>query len=259
MTNELARRRRHAARHRCETSTATSPSTPTARTTSTPAARSPPASATTRPSSTGCPIVRSSPSPASATRSRCAASNQANGSSTSAPGRASTRSSPPAKSARPARVVGIDMTPEMLDQVASDRRAARVRPRRVPRGPRRSAAGRGRVGRRRHLQRRHQPLRRQAGRVRRDLPRAAPGRRAAVRRHRQRPAGPARSDARHRPVDRLNCRWAAPCGLAEDARRRRASIDVTIGPPVDTFGGAIGEDKARAYEVYGYAFMARRP
>jgi len=35
-------------------------------------------------------------------------------------------------------------------------------------------------------------------------------------------------------------------------------VDVRIGPPVDTFGGASGEDKARAYEVYGYAFMARR-
>ena len=35
--------------------------------------------------------------------------------------------------------------------------------------------------------------------------------------------------------------------------------DVVIGEPVDTFGGATGEDKARAFEVYGYAFMARRP
>jgi hypothetical protein len=34
--------------------------------------------------------------------------------------------------------------------------------------------------------------------------------------------------------------------------------NVTIGPPVDTFGGALGEDKARAYDVYGYAFLARR-
>ena len=34
---------------------------------------------------------------------------------------------------------------------------------------------------------------------------------------------------------------------------------VEIGPAVDTFGGASGEDKARAYEVYGYAFLARRP
>jgi hypothetical protein len=33
---------------------------------------------------------------------------------------------------------------------------------------------------------------------------------------------------------------------------------VTIGPPVDTFGGAIGEAKARSYEVYGYAFLAYR-
>jgi hypothetical protein len=36
-------------------------------------------------------------------------------------------------------------------------------------------------------------------------------------------------------------------------------VDVTIGPPVDTFGGASGEEKARAYDVYGYAFLARKP
>ena len=36
-------------------------------------------------------------------------------------------------------------------------------------------------------------------------------------------------------------------------------VHVQIGPAVDTFGGAGGEDKARAYEVYGYAFLARNP
>jgi hypothetical protein len=30
---------------------------------------------------------------------------------------------------------------------------------------------------------------------------------------------------------------------------------VEIGPPVDTFGGAGGEGKARLFEVFGYAFM----
>jgi hypothetical protein len=35
--------------------------------------------------------------------------------------------------------------------------------------------------------------------------------------------------------------------------------DVVAGEAVDTFGGAKGEGKARAFEVYGYAFMARRP
>jgi hypothetical protein len=35
--------------------------------------------------------------------------------------------------------------------------------------------------------------------------------------------------------------------------------DVEIGPPVDTFAGATGEEKARAFDVYGYAFCARRP
>ena len=34
---------------------------------------------------------------------------------------------------------------------------------------------------------------------------------------------------------------------------------VQIGDAVDTFGGAAGEDKARAYEVYGYAFHAEKP
>jgi hypothetical protein len=35
--------------------------------------------------------------------------------------------------------------------------------------------------------------------------------------------------------------------------------DIVIGKPVDTFGGAGGEPNARAYEVYGYSFLARRP
>jgi hypothetical protein len=35
--------------------------------------------------------------------------------------------------------------------------------------------------------------------------------------------------------------------------------DVVIGEPADTFGGARGEDKARAFEVYGYAFTACHP
>jgi hypothetical protein len=33
---------------------------------------------------------------------------------------------------------------------------------------------------------------------------------------------------------------------------------VQIGPSVDTFGGAKGEDNARAFDVYGYAFLARK-
>ncbi len=35
--------------------------------------------------------------------------------------------------------------------------------------------------------------------------------------------------------------------------------EIIIGEAVDTFGGAIGEDKARSFEVYGYAFLTRRP
>ena len=36
-------------------------------------------------------------------------------------------------------------------------------------------------------------------------------------------------------------------------------VDVEIGPRCDTFGGARGESNARAFEVYGYPFLARRP
>jgi len=35
-------------------------------------------------------------------------------------------------------------------------------------------------------------------------------------------------------------------------------VDIRIGPAVDTFGGAGGESKARLFEVYGYAFVARK-
>lgn len=35
--------------------------------------------------------------------------------------------------------------------------------------------------------------------------------------------------------------------------------DVEIGEPVDTFGGAGGESNARAFDVRGYSFRARRP
>ena len=36
-------------------------------------------------------------------------------------------------------------------------------------------------------------------------------------------------------------------------------VNIEIGPPVDTFGGATGEANARTFEVYGYAFLARKP
>jgi len=35
--------------------------------------------------------------------------------------------------------------------------------------------------------------------------------------------------------------------------------DIHIGEAVDTFSGATGEEKARAFDVFGYAFLAVRP
>lgn len=36
-------------------------------------------------------------------------------------------------------------------------------------------------------------------------------------------------------------------------------VGVEIGSPVDTFGGAGGEEKARAFEVFGHSFLALKP
>ncbi len=36
-------------------------------------------------------------------------------------------------------------------------------------------------------------------------------------------------------------------------------VDVLIGAPHDTFGGAGGEPNARRFEVFGYDFIARLP
>jgi hypothetical protein len=36
-------------------------------------------------------------------------------------------------------------------------------------------------------------------------------------------------------------------------------VNINIGPPFDTFGGAGGESKARLFEVFGYAFIAHKP
>ena len=36
-------------------------------------------------------------------------------------------------------------------------------------------------------------------------------------------------------------------------------VDISIGDPVDTFGGASGEANARNFDVNGYPFLARKP
>ncbi len=35
--------------------------------------------------------------------------------------------------------------------------------------------------------------------------------------------------------------------------------EIRIGDAVDTFGDAGGEERARAFEVFGYPFLARKP
>jgi arsenite methyltransferase len=49
------------------------------------------------------------------------------------------------------------------------------------------------------------------------------------------------------------------CDCWQDTLRDAGFVDITIGPPVDTFGGAPGEANARAFEVFGHLFLARKP
>lgn len=41
--------------------------------------------------------------------------------------------------------------------------------------------------------------------------------------------------------------------------RQTGFVDIEVGPAIDVFGGAGGEDNARAFAVYGYTFLARKP
>jgi hypothetical protein len=41
--------------------------------------------------------------------------------------------------------------------------------------------------------------------------------------------------------------------------REAGFVDVQVGAPVDTFGGASGEANARAFDVSGHAFLAVKP
>lgn len=41
--------------------------------------------------------------------------------------------------------------------------------------------------------------------------------------------------------------------------RQVGFVDVTAGPPIDTFAGAAGEGNARVFDVKGHAFLARKP
>jgi SAM-dependent methyltransferase len=45
----------------------------------------------------------------------------------------------------------------------------------------------------------------------------------------------------------------------QDLLRHAGFTDITVGPPVDAFGGAPGETNARRFDVFGYPFAARRP
>ena len=99
------------------------------------------------------------------------------------------------------RVVGVDMTDEMLERLPCSGDGAGPRPCRVPKGDHRGTAGRERLGRCRHQQRRHQPLRRQASCLQRGYASVAPRWTVAVRRHRHGQGCAGSGCSKHRSVD----------------------------------------------------------
>ena len=110
--------------------------------------------------------------------------------------------------ARRGRVIGVDMTPEMLERARAQRGARRRRQRRVP--PRRDREPAGRRRHRRHgdLELRHQPLARQAAR----LPRGAAGAQA------RRPADGLRPRARAAAARERARARSRPTSAASPAR-----------------------------------------
>ena len=122
---------------------------------------------------------------------------------------------------RDGSVVGVDMTPEMLDKSRATASMLGLDNVEFREGFAESLPVDDELGRRRDLQRCDQPVCRQGGSVRRDPTRPATRRVVAVRRHRQRPPGSRRGAGRHRLVDGLNRRRAAPCGLADNPSGRR--------------------------------------
>jgi arsenite methyltransferase len=52
---------------------------------------------------------------------------------------------------------------------------------------------------------------------------------------------------------------ALSCDRWQETLRQAGFVDIVAGPAVDTFGGAPGEANARTFQVFGYPFLARKP
>ena len=194
---------------------------------------------------TRCPTPRSSPRSAAATRRRSPTCTRARPCSTSARAAASTSCSPPAGSGPTGKAYGLDMTDEMLDLARAQPARGRGRERRVRQGHDRGRAAPRRLDRRDHLQLRDQPLRRQAARLPRGRPGAAP-RRSLRRQRRGRRPGHGRGDSPgHAAVDGLHRRGADPRGLRARADRRRVRGGRDPRDPPRPRPGCVG-DRPRA-------------
>ena len=60
-------------------------------------------------------------------------------------------------------------------------------------------------------------------------------------------------------LHKVEFRKGLPCAQWKKMMRSCGFVDVEIGPRVDTFAGAGGDEKARKFAVYGYGFLAYKP
>ena len=119
------------------------------------------------------------------------------------------------------RVIGVDMTPAMLERARRNAEQGGFAQRRVPRGTARGAAGRGRVGRRGDEQLRDQPGAGQGRRLPRDRPRAEARRAARDLGHR----------ARRRAAGTRSRRTSTPTSAASRAPPCAATTSAWSRPP----------------------------
>ena len=142
------------------------------------------------------------------------------------------------RSARSGRVIGVDMTPDMVSQGARQRGKGRLRQRRIPPRRDRASAGGRRQRRRDHFQLRHQPVAGQGAGVPRRLPRAEAGRPPGHFRHRADRRTAAGDAGRSRALHRLRggrgavspiwsrC-WPAPASATSASRRRTPAANTS--------------------------------
>ena len=155
------------------------------------------------------------------------------------------------------RVIGVDMTPEMLARSRSMASKLGLDNVEFREGLIEQLPGRGRLGGRGHQQRGDQSVPGQARCLQGGSPHPQARWTDDDRRHLRAEAGASGCAQRHRPLDWLNSRSPAVRRVGDSYRWSRSGRH-RAGTMVETFAGAGGEEKARQFGTYGLPIRARK-